>query len=46
MPGFMVPRYIEIVDALPKTDTMKVRKAELVRAGNSARTWDAEATHA
>jgi carnitine-CoA ligase len=33
MAAFMVPRYIEIVDALPKTPTEKVRKAELRTAG-------------
>jgi crotonobetaine/carnitine-CoA ligase len=39
MAGFMVPRYIEIADALPKTPTEKVRKAELRAAGIGA-AWD------
>jgi crotonobetaine/carnitine-CoA ligase len=42
MPAFMVPRYVELVEALPKTDTMKIRKTELVERGNSASTWDRE----
>lgn len=37
---FMVPRYVEIVDALPKTPTQKVRKVELRRAGVGPGTWD------
>jgi crotonobetaine/carnitine-CoA ligase len=39
MAAFMVPRYLEIVDALPKTPTEKVRKAELRAAGVGA-AWD------
>ena len=43
MPRFMIPRYVEIVDALPKTDaTMKVRKVELRRDPLNAATWDRE----
>lgn len=41
---FMVPRYISIVDELPKTPTLKVRKVEL-RAMIGERTeWDALST--
>jgi crotonobetaine/carnitine-CoA ligase len=40
MPRFMVPRYIEFVDQLPKTPTEKVRKVELRESGVNARTWD------
>lgn len=43
MPAFMVPRYIEVVDALPKTPTEKVRKVELREAGVNEATWDAKA---
>jgi crotonobetaine/carnitine-CoA ligase len=43
MPRFMVPRYIEIVDELPKTPTLRVKKAELRAAGVGPRTWDAHA---
>jgi len=37
---FMVPRYVETTEALPRTPTNKVKKRELVAAGNTARTWD------
>jgi crotonobetaine/carnitine-CoA ligase len=43
MPRFMLPRYVRIVDALPKTVTQKVRKVELrgmFEADTS--TWDRE----
>ncbi|HYT40036.1 MAG TPA: AMP-binding protein, partial [Acidimicrobiia bacterium] len=43
MAHFMVPRYYEVVDALPKTETMRVRKHVLREQGNSAATWDREA---
>jgi crotonobetaine/carnitine-CoA ligase len=43
MPRFMVPRYIEFVEALPKTPTEKIRKAELRKLGITDRTWDREA---
>jgi crotonobetaine/carnitine-CoA ligase len=42
MPPFMVPRYIEFLDELPKTVTSKVRKVELRALSNSVRTWDSE----
>jgi carnitine-CoA ligase len=41
MPKFMIPRFIEFVDALPKTPTEKVRKVALREAGVTASTWDA-----
>lgn len=40
MAYFSVPRYVEVVDALPKTSTLKVRKQELRERGVTARTWD------
>jgi len=40
MAYFMVPRYVEIVDALPKTQTGKIRKFQLRERGNSDATWD------
>ncbi|MCZ7526676.1 MAG: AMP-binding protein [Acidimicrobiia bacterium] len=43
MPRFMIPRYVEVADALPKTPTAKVRKVELRQAGVTERTWDREA---
>ncbi len=40
----MVPRYVEFVDGLPKTDaTMRTRKVELRDAAVNERTWDREA---
>jgi crotonobetaine/carnitine-CoA ligase len=41
LPRFMLPRYVEILDALPKTPTEKVRK-ELLRESGSAGAWDRE----
>ncbi|MDY7101750.1 MAG: AMP-binding protein [Actinomycetota bacterium] len=43
MPRFMIPRYIEVVDALPKTPTEKVRKAALRESGVNEHTWDRQA---
>jgi crotonobetaine/carnitine-CoA ligase len=43
MPRFMVPRFIEFVDALPKTSSLKVQKTELRARGVTATTWDREA---
>ncbi len=43
MPHFMVPRYVEVVDELPKTQTMRVQKFLLRQQGNTDRTWDREA---
>jgi carnitine-CoA ligase len=42
MPRFMVPRYVEFVEDLPKTPTQKVRKAELRAIGVNPSTWDRE----
>ena len=44
MPKFMLPRYVEVVPALPKTDaTFRTRKVELRAAGLNDATWDREA---
>jgi carnitine-CoA ligase len=43
MPYFMVPRFYESIDALPKTPTQRVQKHLLRDRGNSAATWDREA---
>ena len=40
--AFMVPRYVEIRDALPKTGTHRVQKRVLERAGVGPATWDRE----
>jgi crotonobetaine/carnitine-CoA ligase len=40
MPAFAVPRYIEIVAALPMTENGKVQKFRLREQGITASTWD------
>jgi len=40
MPSFMVPRFVEIIDALPQTPSQKVQKKELRERGNGPATWD------
>lgn len=42
MPYFMVPRFIEFKDDLPRTPTQKVRKVALRAEGVTAATWDRE----
>jgi len=42
MPYFMIPRYIDILGELPKTENEKIRKAELRERGNTESTWDRE----
>jgi crotonobetaine/carnitine-CoA ligase len=45
MPRFMLPRYVEVVDDLPRTEaSMRVRKHELRTRGVTGATWDREAT--
>ncbi len=41
LPYFMVPRYVEVVDALPKTPNEKVQKYRLRESG-VGRAWDRE----
>ncbi|HEX9259252.1 MAG TPA: AMP-binding protein [Acidimicrobiales bacterium] len=44
MPRFMIPRYVEVVSALPKTQgTLRTRKVELRESVLSGQTWDREA---
>ena len=40
LPRFAVPRYVEVVDALPKTETNKVRKHVLRATPFTPATWD------
>ncbi|MEX2649078.1 MAG: AMP-binding protein [Alphaproteobacteria bacterium] len=40
MAGFMVPRYVEVLDALPKTPTGKIQKYTLRERGVTHSTWD------
>ena len=42
MPHFMVPRYIRVMDELPKTPTQKVQKHRIRSDGVTADTWDRE----
>ncbi|MDB5271581.1 MAG: ATP-dependent acyl-CoA ligase [Hymenobacter sp.] len=42
MPHFMLPRYVRIVEELPKTATQKVQKHVLRTAGITVDTWDRE----
>ena len=43
MAHFMVPRYIRVLDELPKTPSLKVLKHQLREQGITADTWDREA---
>lgn len=46
LPSFMVPRYIEVVDELPRTPTGKIAKHELRSMGDqglTSATWDRQA---
>ncbi len=43
MAHFMLPRYIRVMDALPKTPTAKVEKHRLRTEGITPDTWDREA---
>ncbi len=42
LPYFAIPRYVEILDALPKTATMRVQKHKLRESGATTATWDFE----
>ncbi len=42
MPRFAIPRYVEFLNELPKTQTGKVKKQELRARGVTAATWDGE----
>lgn len=42
MPKFMIPRYLEFVDTVPKLANLKIDKAGLKKAGLTRTTWDAE----
>jgi carnitine-CoA ligase len=44
MAYFMVPRYIRLVDAFPKTGTERTMKYQLKSQGVTRDTWDREAT--
>ena len=39
LPHYMVPRYVKVLDALPRTPTAKIQKG-LIRQGGSVGAWD------
>ena len=43
MAHFMVPRYVRVVEALPRTPTSKIEKVKLRAEGLTTDTWDREA---
>jgi crotonobetaine/carnitine-CoA ligase len=43
LPYFMVPRYLEFHDDLPRTPTQRIQKSSLRAAGVTKATWDARA---
>ena len=43
MPHFMVPRYVRIMDELPRSATDKIQKPDLREQGRTDDTWDREA---
>ena len=43
MPRFMLPRYIEFTDSLPRNPASKVEKYKLVNRGLAADVWNREA---
>jgi len=42
MAYFMVPRYIDVVEDIPRTGTLRVQKADMKKQGVTDRTWDRE----
>jgi crotonobetaine/carnitine-CoA ligase len=42
LPYFMVPRYVRVVEHIPKTETNKIRKVYFRDQGVTADTWDRE----
>lgn len=42
MAYFMVPRYVEFRESLPKNPSQRIEKYKLREAGNTAATWDRE----
>jgi len=42
MPAYWVPRFIEYLDELPRTESHKLKKGDLREAGVTPQTWDRE----
>jgi crotonobetaine/carnitine-CoA ligase len=43
IPHFMAPRFVRVVERLPRTETNKIQKAQLRSEGLTPDTWDREA---
>ncbi|MBT3226205.1 MAG: AMP-binding protein [Deltaproteobacteria bacterium] len=43
MPYFMVPRFVDVVDDIPRTKTLRVKKTAMKKQGVTDQTWDREA---
>ncbi|MCO5129036.1 MAG: AMP-binding protein [Xanthobacteraceae bacterium] len=43
LPHHMVPRYVEILETLPRTPTFKIQKSVLRQTGVTPQTWDRKA---
>jgi crotonobetaine/carnitine-CoA ligase len=46
LPRYALPRFVEVVDALPKTPSERIAKGLVRDRGVSADAWDADAAHA
>ena len=44
LPYFAIPRYVDIVADLPRTENGKVKKFKLREQGVNASTWDRQST--
>lgn len=42
MAHFMVPRFVEVVDHIPRTETLRVIKTDMKKQGVTEATWDRE----
>lgn len=42
MAHFMIPRFIDVVDDIPRTGTLRVTKGQMKKLGVTDRTWDRE----
>jgi len=40
MPHYMVPRYVRVMESLPKTPTNKIRKVDIRQQGVTTDCWD------
>jgi crotonobetaine/carnitine-CoA ligase len=38
----MVPRYVDVVEDIPRTGTLRVQKAAMKQQGVTGKTWDRE----